>query len=293
MEQQLLPLLADTQSPVADTRTAAELQLLRLYHNDSFPLSLAAIASHDSVPINLRQSALSVLRSFIVSAWSPLLDEFRGQILINDANKAYIRRVLLDLSTTADIPEPKVKSSASYAVSKIASADFPNLWPELLPSLLQIINNPASSPGAVHGALKVLHDLVDTGFNEDQFFNVARDLVSALFNVATSDARRPMLRALAVSVFRSCFDTLEMVLEQHKTAVKQFMDEVLGGWSPFFISTLKAPLPQPPAEEEESKGTPVASQWRGVIALKLQIVKVPLFISSSSFSCCSKTNSLV
>ena len=278
MEQQLLPLLADTQSPVADTRTAAELHLLRLYHNDALPLSLAAIASHDSVPINLRQSALSVLRTFIVSAWSPLLDEFRGQVLINDANKAHIRRVLLELSTTADIPEPRVKASASYAVSKIASADFPDHWPELLPSLLHIINDAASSPGAVHGALKVLHDLVDTGFNEDQFFNVARDLVSTLFNAATSDARRPMLRALAVSVFRSCFDTLEMVLEQHKTAVKQFMDEVLGGWSPFFISTLKTPLPQPPAEEEESKETPVASQWRGIIALKLQVVKVLLTI---------------
>lgn len=279
MEQQLLPLLADTQSPVADTRTAAELQLLRLYSNLSFPLSLAAIASHDSVPVNLRQSALSVLRTFIVSAWSPHLDEFRGQVLIDDANKSQIRRALLELSTTADIPERKVKSSASYAVSKIASADFPDQWPELLPSLLQIINDPASSAGAVHGALKVLHDLVDTGFNEEQFFNIARDLVSTLFYVATNESRKPILRALGVSVFRSCFDTLEMVLEQHKVAVKQFMDEVLGGWSPFFISTLKAPLPQAPGEHEESKETPVASQWRGAIALKLQVVKVYYLVS--------------
>lgn len=274
MEQELLPLLADTQSPVADTRRAAELHLLRLYSNESFPLSLTAIASYDSVPIHLRQSALSVLRTFIVSVWSPHLDEFRGQVLINDANKTQIRCILLELCTTADIPERKVKSSASYAVSKIASADFPDQWPELLPSLLQILNDPASSAGAVHGALKVLHDLVDTGFNEEQFFNVARDLVSTLFHVATSESRKPILRALAVSVFRSCFDTLEMVLEQHKAAVKEFMDEVLGGWSPFFTSTLKAPLPQAPTEQEEPKETAVASEWRGAIALKLQVVKV-------------------
>lgn len=274
MEQELLPLLADTQSPVADTRKGAELHLLRLYPNESFPLSLTAIASHDSVPINLRQSALSVLRTFIVSAWSPHLDEFRGQVLVSDANKAQIRRILLELCTTADIPERRVKSSASYAVSKIASADFPDQWPELLPSLLQILNDPASSAGAVHGALKVLHDLVDTGFNEEQFFNIARDLVSTLFHVATSESRKPILRALAVSVFRSCFDTLEMVMEQHKAAVKEFMDEVLGGWSPFFTSTLKAPLPQAPTEQEEPKESPVASEWRGVIALKLQVVKV-------------------
>ena len=275
MEQELLPLLADTQSPVADTRTAAELHLLHLYPNQSFPLSLAAIASHDSVPVNLRQSALSVLRTFIVAGWSPLLDEFRGQILVDDANKAQIRRVLLELCTTADIQERKVKSSASFAVSKIASADFPEHWPELLPSLLQIINGPASSAGAVHGALKVLHDLVDTGFNEEQFFNVARDLVTTLFNVTTNESRKPVLRALAVSVFRSCFDTLEMVLEQHKAAVKEFMDEVLGGWSPFFISTLKASFPQAPVEQEESKES--ASEWRGVVALKVQVVKLFAF----------------
>ncbi|OJI99128.1 hypothetical protein ASPVEDRAFT_125819 [Aspergillus versicolor CBS 583.65] len=273
MEHELLSLLADTQSPAADTRKASELQLLHLYSNENFPLSLAAIASHDSVPTNLRQSALSVLRTFITAAWSPNLDEFKGQVLINDVNKAQIRQVLLDLATTTEVAERKVKSGASFAVSKIASADYPEQWPELLPALLRIINDTSSTPGALHGALKVLLDLVDTGFNEEQFFNVARDLVSTLFNVATNESRKPMLRALGVAVFRSCLDTLEMVLEQHKVAVKQFMDEVLTGWSPFFIETLKAPLPQAPTEQEESKDTEVPSQWRGVIGLKLQVVK--------------------
>ncbi|KAL4980104.1 armadillo-type protein [Aspergillus desertorum] len=273
MEHELLSLLADTQSPVAETRKAAELSLLRLYPNENFPLSLAAIASHDSVPTNLRQSSLSVLRTFIAAAWSPNLDEFKGQVLVNDANKAQIRQALLDLATVVEVSERKVKSAASFAVSKIASADYPEQWPELLPALLRIINDTNSTSGALHGALKVLLDLVDTGFNEEQFFTVARDLVSTLFNVATNASRKPMLRALAVAVFRSCLDTLEMVLEQHKAAVKQFMDEVLGGWSPFFIETLKAPLPQAPVEQEESKDTEVSSQWRGVIGLKLQVVK--------------------
>ncbi|GKZ17940.1 hypothetical protein AbraIFM66951_007816 [Aspergillus brasiliensis] len=273
MEQELLTLLADTQSPVTDTRKSAELQLLRLYSNENFPLTLAAIASHDSVPTNLRQSALSVLRTFIAASWSPVLDEFKGQVLVSDGNKAQLRRALLDLATVTETPERKVKSSASYAVSKIASADFPEQWPELLPSLLHIINDGNSTASALHGALKVLLDLVDTGFSEEQFFNVARDLVTSLFNVATNESRKPMLRALAVAVFRACFDTLEMVLEQHKAAVKQFMDEVLGGWSPFFLSTLKAPLPQAPSAQEESKEGEVPSQWRGVIGLKLQVVK--------------------
>ncbi|KAJ5098185.1 Armadillo-like helical [Penicillium argentinense] len=273
MEQELLSLLADTQSAQADARKNAELQLQSLYTNESFPISLTAIASHEPVPVNLRQSALSVLRTFISAGWSPNLDEFKGQLLVPDTNKAQIRQALLELATTIETPERKVKASASYAVSKIASADFPDDWPELLPALLHIINNASTTDIAMHGALKVLLDLVDTGFGEEQFFNVARDLVSGLFAVATSETRRPMLRALAVAVFKSCFDTLEMVLEQHKQAIKSFVDEMLGGWSPFFVKTLEAPLPQPPSEEEANKLGDVATQWRGIIALKVQVVK--------------------
>jgi hypothetical protein len=224
--------------------------------------------------VNLRQSALSVLRTFIASSWSPNLDDFTGQVLVSDANKPQIRAALLELATTVETPERKVKASASYAVSKIASADFPDDWPELLPNLLHVINEPATTDIALHGALKVLLDLVDTGFSDEQFFNVARDLVSSLFAVATSEARRPMLRALAVAVFRSCFDTLEMVLEQHKVAIKQFVDEVLSAWSPYFVETLKAPLPQPPSPEEANKVGEIPSQWRGIVGLKLQVVKV-------------------
>ncbi|KAK2759162.1 hypothetical protein FQN54_003262 [Arachnomyces sp. PD_36] len=280
MEQQVLQLLADSQSPSASVRKPAELQLLNLYPDEAFPLALTAIASHNSDAVSpaLRQSALLVLRSFVVAAWSPHLEEFKGRVLISDPNKQHLRRVLLELATTADVADRKVKASASYVVSKIASADFPEQWPDLLPTLLHII--PTSGDAQLHGALRVLLDLVEAGFNEDQFFTVARELVSTVFSVATNEARKPILRALAVSVFKSCFDTFEMVLEQHKVEVKQFMDEALNGWSPFFIATMKAPLPTPPTEEEESKEGQVPEQWRGVIALKLQVVKTLMKIRS-------------
>lgn len=272
MDQELIQLLSDTQSAAAETRKAAEVRLQSLYSNESFPLSLASIASHSSVPVPLRQSALVLLRTFINSAWSSQLDDFKGQVLVSDANKAHLRRVLLDLATSPEQDDRKVKNSASLVVSRIASADFPEDWPEILPTLLQIIPN--STDAQLHGALKVLSDLVETGFNEEQFFKVARELVSTVFNVATNTSRKPVLRALAVSTFRACLDTLEMVLEQHKNEVKQFMDEALNGWLPFFIATIKEPLPPMPSEEEEATDAPGPQQWRGVIALKSQVVKV-------------------
>ncbi|EZF70739.1 hypothetical protein H105_06983 [Trichophyton soudanense CBS 452.61] len=278
MDQELIQLLSDTQSAAAETRKAAEVRLQSLYSNESFPLSLASIASHSSVPVPLRQSALVLLRTFINSAWSSQLDDFKGQVLVSDANKAHLRRVLLDLATSPEQDDRKVKNSASLVVSRIASADFPEDWPEILPTLLQIIPN--STDAQLHGALKVLSDLVETGFSEEQFFKVARELVSTVFNVATNASRKPVLRALAVSTFRACLDTLEMVLEQHKNEVKQFMDEALNGWLPFFIATIKEPLPPMPSEEDEATDAPGPQQWRGVIALKSQVVKTIMKVRS-------------
>lgn len=273
MEQQLLQLLAETQSPAEGLRKHAESQLEQLYTNEAFPISLASIASHNSVPLNLRQAALLVLKTFVLAAWSPHHEEFKGQVLVNDANKEQLRNVLLELATNGEA-DRKVQSAASYVVSKIANADYPDHWPNLLPALLHLI--PTSNDAQLHGALKVLGDLVEDGFNEDQFFKVARDLVKVVYDVATNDSRKTTLRALAVSVFRASFDILQMVMEDHKVAVKAFADEALNAWSPFFIKIMKVPLPQTPKEDDEGKANGVAEAWRGLIALKLQVVKVNL-----------------
>lgn len=271
MEDRVLQLLADTQS-ADDSRKNAELQLSALYENEQFPHVLANIGSHSSVPTPLRQSALLVLKQFISVGWSPNLEEFKGRVLISDPGKVQLRQQLLELATKDSKSERLVKASASYAVSKIAAADFPDEWPDLLPTLLHIIQNGTDSQ--LHGALRVLQDLVEAGFSETQFFAVARDLVGTVYGVATKDTLKPIHRALAVSVFRSCFDILEMVIEEHKAAVKSFMEEVLAAWTPFFLATLKTPLPQAPAENEERTDSEIPEQWRGTVALKLQVVKV-------------------
>lgn len=118
---------------------------------------------------------------------------------------------------------------------------------------------------SLHGALKVLADLVEDGLNEKQFFGVAEDLVNALSTVAQNEGRSPGLRALAVSVFKGCFDTLEMVLEDHKEAVKTFAGKIIGAWMPLLKDTMRRILP----EMQESQ-----EYYNGHVALKLQVVKV-------------------
>ncbi|MCJ1299820.1 hypothetical protein MMC08_002614 [Hypocenomyce scalaris] len=270
MEQQIMTLLGETQLPAEGPRQHAERQLEQLYTNEAFPISLASIASENSVPLNLRQSALLVLKTFVLKGWSPTLDEFGGQVLINDVNKEHVRKQLLDIATSG-LNDRKVKGAASFVISKIASADFPDAWPDLLPALVDLV--PRVDNDRLHGVLTVLGDLVDDGFNEDQFFRSARSLVKCLFDVAVDGGRKLTLRALAVSVFRGCYDTLEMVAEVHQADVKEFMSEALTAWSPIFVEVLRLPLPPTPSQDDEERAGEVFETWRGFIALKIQVVR--------------------
>jgi len=277
MEEQLVRLFQDAQSSNESTRKSAEEQLRRLRSENGFGVSLTAVASHDQIPLVIRQAALLYCKTYVQAAWSPHFDEFEGNLAIKEEDKRQIRQRLLELATS-DKEDRKIKNAASTAVSRIATADFPDEWPDLLPTLLHIIPN--ATDGQLHGALKVLLDLVDDCFNEEQFFKVARDLVRTLYDVAVNEQRKPNLRALAISVFRSCFDTLEMIMEDHKAAVKGFAEETIQGWSPFFLASLKTPLPLPPSDEEEMAHTEASEYHRGMVAMKLQIAKILMRVRS-------------
>ncbi|KAF2723901.1 ARM repeat-containing protein [Polychaeton citri CBS 116435] len=277
MKEELVRLLSDTQSPAESTRRNAEWQLKQQYGNPDFPLGLCSVGTHSDVSTDIRQAALLYLKIWVLACWSPQFDEFDGLYFADEGRKAQVRQSLLDLALSGN-DERKIKSAASLVVSKIASADFPDEWPDLLPTVLNVIATGHDTQ--LHGALKVLGELVDDCFNEEQFFKVARNLVSAMYDIAVDEKRKGTLRALAVSVLRSCFDTLEMVMEDHKAEVKAFAEEALSNWIPYFITVLRSTIPTPPTEENEKIEIDRFEAHRGAIALKLQVVKVLMRIRS-------------
>ncbi|TVY53829.1 Importin subunit beta-5 [Lachnellula cervina] len=271
MEDQLLQLLSDTQLPAEGPRKQAELHLQQAQSNPAFPGSLSAIASHASVAPEIRQSALLLLRTFVEKNWSGQSEDGPA-VPIDNAVKEQLRLQMLELATSGDA-DRKIKGAASYVVSKIANVDFPDQWPNLLPALLHLIPN--ATDAQLHGALKVLADLVEDSLSEDQFFSVARDIVNVVYDVAVNESRKSTLRALAVFVFRGTFDIMDMVKDEHGTEVRGFADEAIKAWTPFFMGVLKKPLPTRPKDDEgyESGVNDGPDTWRGIIALKLQVVK--------------------
>ncbi|KAL2164951.1 hypothetical protein VTH06DRAFT_247 [Thermothelomyces fergusii] len=265
MDEHLAQLLANTQDKNEGPRKQAELDLLHAQQNPEFPLSLARIGVHTGAPVQIRQSALTYLRKFIEKNWSPDDAASGPQIPIEDSTKDYLRNVILELVLSPE-DERKVKVAASYVVSKIAVADFPHRWPNLLPSVLGVM--PSGTDAQLHGALRILQDLVEESLTDEQFFGVARDIIKACYDVALNENRKQNHRSLAVLVFRSCFDLMDIVKEDHKKEVKSFAEQVLSGWLPFLEQTIKTPLP-PVLENSGSQ----PESWYGPIALKDQAVK--------------------
>ncbi|KAI0999765.1 hypothetical protein K3495_g8435 [Podosphaera aphanis] len=267
-EDHLLRLLAETQSPDEGPRKNAELQLTQAQRHPAFPVSLAAIATHPNIGIEIRQSALLILKRWVENFWQSTDQEDAttlGPVILDDGSKELLRNKMFELATSESL-DRKIRNSASYVVTKIANIDFPDQWPDLLSKLLLII--PSSSDARLHGALRVLFDLVEDALSEDEFFTVARDILKAVFDVATNENRKPVLRAFATSIFRETFNMMEMVKDQYGSEVKMFADEALTAWSPLFLHVMKTPLPQ----RTDCSGD-VPEYRRGLIALKLQVMK--------------------
>ncbi|OAA52723.1 Armadillo-type fold protein [Beauveria brongniartii RCEF 3172] len=270
MEEQLLQLLAATAQVDQTQRINAEIELKRAQTNPAYSVALAKIASHTSVDIATRQLALSTLRLFIENNWSNDDPSAEPPIPITDDTRQLVRQSLLDLALSGE-DDRKVKIAASYAVGKIAIHDFPEEWPSLLPTVLAVIPN--GNDSQLHGALRVLGDLVEESLSEDQFFTMARDIASTLSQIAIGEERKPLIRSLAISVFRGCFDLMNMVKEDHAAEVTAFAEELLKDWNPFFLKVLSSRLP----EASTSAGAQPA-EWNSIISLKLQVVKTLLRI---------------
>ncbi|TGJ85420.1 hypothetical protein E0Z10_g3376 [Xylaria hypoxylon] len=271
MEDQLVRVLANTQLAAEGLRIQAELDLKHAQTNPAFPLSLTNIGRHASISLDIRQAALSTLRRFIESNWSGKNDD-GPTIPIADTVKDQVRPLVLDLALNFD-GDRKIKTAASqrsFVVGKIANADWPEKWPILLPTLLNTI--PTGNDNQLHGALKVLSDLVEESLSDDQFFSMAQDIVKVVYDAAINESRKPSLRALAVSVFRGCFDLMDTVKDEHPKEVSAFAEEALKGWFPFCLEILKLQLPKLEPQPDPQPTTQPES-WNGLIALKFQIVR--------------------
>ena len=272
MEEQVLGLVAASQSTNQGTRQAAELQLKGLYTNESFPTALVTIGAHNEITTADRVAALIMLKLFIGKCWSPLLDEYEGKVLVNYDLKNDIRNRLLAIAFDGSA-DNKVINQTAAVITKIAKADFPEAWPTLLDSLLA--QQPQSNDAQTEGILIVLGELVQGGLDEEQFYQYASVLLKYLHEVAVDTSKKLFVRAQAVYVFRACFDFIDALKEKEEYDIKGFTVALCEAWTPFFMDVMTAELPTTPtAIEENDPSSEAVATSRGMIALKVQILHV-------------------
>lgn len=151
----------------------------------------------------------------------------------------------------------QISVSQARTLSLIANADWPDEYPNLLTSLMDLLSS--SSVDSVHGAMQVLNEFIKSDLTEDQILPVLRELLPVLLNIIGSTSVRlsffnqlhchsthcmlqhtPLTRSRAISVFRQCITTLYMVKEQHPQAVKEATSSILPVWIDAFKILLNA-----------------------------------------------------
>jgi len=96
MEQSVLQLLQATTVPNTNTIRRAEQSLADLHRQQDYPFALLSITTHSDIDIGSRKAALTALRKYIESTWSPTFEEASSQqvSLPEDARKQIRSQVL-------------------------------------------------------------------------------------------------------------------------------------------------------------------------------------------------------
>ncbi|KAJ1672625.1 hypothetical protein EV182_006815, partial [Spiromyces aspiralis] len=166
MESVVYQTLEKTLSPVANERVPAEVELKRFEQQQpEYCLALASIAAAQECALELRQTALVVLKGYVNRHWNLAVESYEeGPIPSPDVSlrwvswatitmgarlvKAAVRERVFGLLSS---DEPKLRLAA--VVSNIAKYDWPDEWPGLFDALLLLLRQ--GSPKQVHAAIRV------------------------------------------------------------------------------------------------------------------------------------------
>ncbi|CAO1633620.1 unnamed protein product [Parajaminaea phylloscopi] len=243
MEQQLAACLEATLSPDSAVRSQAEAALLDLHSHRPCGFALCnLITSSSGLPIQIRQSAALSLRKWIKERWSPLFEVYKGfgqdEKPVAAEDKPPVRRALLQVLALPGVEERRLRTAAAAALSNIASCDWPDDFPELLPSVEALLKGRGAG-GVVddetrhraHGALVFLSEFWSSEMDERQILGGAKDMLPLIESVlADSQSFPPGLRSRCVLIFRQLLSSLYMVKGTYPEASKQIAAEVIPRW---------------------------------------------------------------
>lgn len=241
MDSQLLELIREVQSADAGRRKQAEAALEEASNSDvdGYMLTLIAVGQEGGVPTGLKQSALLLLKKSILKSWNIGFSDFQ-EPPASPSVKASVRQGLFELIGSR---ERKVRSVCALLLSKIASVEFPDEWPDLIDRLVGFVQG--GDPVQVHGALTVMKELLRESIAEREFYTYGETIISTLFGVASNEGYSWVARGTAVECFSSCVQFFLMADDAQQEMIESFAEKAIAQWCDLFATVLKQPLQSP------------------------------------------------
>ncbi|GFQ01727.1 importin-9 [Phtheirospermum japonicum] len=236
-QQWLINCLNASLDPSHQTRTFAETSLQQASLQPGYGVALARVASNRELPFGLRQLAAVLLKQFIKKHWNEDEEGFEHPAVLSN-EKASIRGLLI---ASLDDPSKKICTAVSVALSTIAHYDWPDEWPELLPFLLNLIND-QTKLNAAHGALRCLSLL-----SSDMDDKMVPQIVPVLFPCLHTIVSSPQIydksqRSKALSIVYNCTTMVGAMSGVYKSETSALMLPMLQPWMEQFSIILKHPV---------------------------------------------------
>ncbi|KAK2429848.1 ARM repeat superfamily protein [Trifolium repens] len=233
-QQWLLSCLSATLDPNQEVRSFAEASLDQASRQSGFGSALSKVVANKELTVGL---PAVLLKQFVKKHWQEGEDSFEPPVVSVD-EKDIIRSMLL---LTLDDPHRKICTAIGMAVASIAVYDWPELWSDLLPFLLNLINNQANLNG-VHGAMKCLVLL-----SADLDDRTVPTLIPALFPSLLTIVSSPQIydtyiRTKALTVVYSCTSMLGAMSGVYNAETSSLVVPLLKPWMEQFSSILQIPV---------------------------------------------------
>ena len=144
----LSALLLGSMSPNAAEIKQSETQLLQAENQSAGPLlmELLKLVFSDAQQLPVRQAASIFAKNLLKRRWVKSDDDALQYTPLEGAFKEQVRALLLDATcgTNAVALARQVQAQVNAIISFIAELDFPQQWPNLLPSLVHTLNSSPS-----------------------------------------------------------------------------------------------------------------------------------------------------
>jgi hypothetical protein len=195
MEEELIRTLQATLEPNASVILAAQNHLEQhLHQQPQAGLSLVNIVhAGPAIPLAIRQAAAVNLSLWIKQRWGPFFTEFVGfpardgkNVALSVEDKEPVRQALL---SSISLDEVKLRGPMIKALVNVASCDWPDEFPSLLPKVQDLLTVQAStSQGlvSISGALSFLDDWFYNSMDETGLMSITRDILPDLERILTN-----------------------------------------------------------------------------------------------------------